>query len=97
MQQAGMQTSIVDTMLRQRTDITREVARLASEGKGAAALEKLALAGGVREIKDEGQRLAAIAAEFCALPAEERRETLVLTGTNEARRQINAAVRAASA
>ena len=93
LQQAGMQTSIVDTMLRQQTDITREVAQLAAEGKGAAALESLAKAGGVVEIKDEAQRLAAIAADFCALPAEERRETLVLTGTNEARRQINAAVR----
>lgn len=93
LQQAGMQTSIVDTMLRQQTDITREVAQLAAEGKGAAALEALAKAGGVVEIKDEAQRLAAIAADFCALPAEERRETLVLTGTNEARRQINAAVR----
>ncbi|WP_035854847.1 MobF family relaxase [Dechloromonas agitata] len=93
LQQAGMQTSIVDTMLRQQTDITREVAQLAAEGKGAAALEALAKAGGVVEIKDEAQRLALIAADFCALPAEERRETLVLTGTNEARRQINAAVR----
>lgn len=93
LQQAGMQTSIVDTMLRQQTDITREVAQLAAEGKGAAALEALAKAGGVVEIKDEAQRLAAIAADFCALPAEERRQTLVLTGTNEARRQINAAVR----
>lgn len=93
LQQAGMQTSIVDTMLRQQTDITREVAQLAAEGKGAAALEALAKAGGVVEIKDEAQRLAAIAADFCALPAEERLQTLVLTGTNEARRQINAAVR----
>lgn len=93
LQAAGMQVATVDIMLRQQTDITREVAKLAAEGKGAAALEALAKAGGVVEIKDEAQRLAAIAADFCALPAEERRETLVLTGTNEARRQINAAVR----
>jgi len=41
LQAAGMQTSIVDTMLRQQTEVTREVAQLAAQGKGASALERL--------------------------------------------------------
>lgn len=94
LQEAGMQVSVVDTMLRQQTEVTREIARLAAEGKGASALERLAAAGGVREISNDDERLATIARDYCALSAEERLDTLVLTGTNEARQEINAAIRA---
>lgn len=93
LQAAGMQTSIVDTMLRQQTDVTREVAQLAAQGKGASALERLEAAGCLREIKDDGQRLGTIAKDFCALSADDRHDTLVLTGTNDARQEINAAIR----
>lgn len=93
LQAAGMQTSIVDTMLRQQTEVTREVAQLAAQGKGASALEKLEAAGCLREIADDADRLATIAKDFCALSAEERNDTLILTGTNFARQEINAAIR----
>lgn len=93
LQAAGMQTSIVDTMLRQQTEVTREVAQLAAQGKGASALERLEAAGCLQEIKDDGLRLGTIAKDFCTLSADDRHDTLVLTGTNDARREINAAIR----
>ena len=91
LQAAGMQTTTVDKMLRQQRDALREVAKLAAEGKGAEALMRLG--DGVHEIGDRDERHAAIAARFAGLSADERKETLVLTGSNEDRRALNALIR----
>ena len=91
LQEAGMRTAIVDKMLRQQRDEVREVAQLAAEGKGDAALA--ALGEGVCEIKERQARHAQIAGDYAALSPEERANTLILTGSNADRVALNKAVR----
>lgn len=91
LQAAGMQTTVVDKMLRQQVEELRQVAKLAADGRGAEALERLG--SGVHEIADRSARHAAIAERFAGLSADERRETLVLTGSNADRRALNDLIR----
>lgn len=93
LQAGGMQTAIVDKMLRQQRDELRIVAQLAAEGKGAEALEKLDQ--DVREITCRQERYTQIAKDYAGLSAEDRAETLILTGSNQDRKDLNAAVREA--
>lgn len=93
LQAGGMQTAIVDKMLRQQRDELRIVAQLAAEGKGAEALEKLDQ--DVREITCRQERHIQIAKDYAGLSAEDRAETLILTGSNQDRKDLNAAVREA--
>ena len=86
---AGMETVTMTEMRRQRTPKLATAARL-SVDRPAAALEHVE----VREIADPDARYAAIAKDFVALSAAERAQTLVLTGTNEAKRALNAVIRA---
>ena len=86
---AGMETVTMTEMRRQRTPKLALAARL-SVDRPAAALEHVE----VREIADPDARYAAIAKDFVGLSAAERAQTLVLTGTNEAKRALNAAIRA---
>jgi hypothetical protein len=46
----------------------------------------------LREIKDDRERHAAIARDYARLLADERSRTIVVAGTNEARREINSAI-----
>lgn len=93
LQEAGMQTAIVDKMLRQQRDELRTVAQLAAEGRGSEAL--LALGDSVHEITERQARHTRIAQDYAGLSAEERAETLILTGANADRRALNQAVREA--
>jgi conjugative relaxase-like TrwC/TraI family protein len=93
LQANGMETAIVDKMLRQQVDELRLVANLAAEGKGSEALAKLG--DQVLEIVDRSERHAAIARDYAALNADERKDTLILTGSNADRQSINGLVREA--
>ena len=90
LRQNGMETAIVTEMQRQKTapDNVREAARL-SVADPAKALENLE----VREIKNPDDRVRAVAEEY--LGSENPADTLVLTGTHEARKAVNAHVREA--
>ncbi len=85
---AGMQTVTMSQMLRQRNPALATAARL-SVDQPAAALAHIE----VREIADSETRYAQIARDFAALVAAERAQTLVLTGTNEAKRALNERIR----
>lgn len=91
LQNAGMQVAVVDKMLRQQVDELRAVAKLTAEGKGAEAL--LRLGEKVQEIGSREDRHQAIAAHFAQLSADDRKDTLILTGSNADRRSLNAGVR----
>lgn len=91
LQEAGMQTATVDTMLRQQTKILQDVARLAAEGRGGEALA--CLGESVHEVQRREDRHAAIAARYAALDQDSRRDCLVLTGSNADRQALNSAIR----
>ena len=89
-ERGGMETAFVTEMQRQRNapENVREAARLSVDSP-AEALEKLE----IREIRNAKERYKALSEEY--LKSSDRKETLVLTGTHEARRAVNENVREA--
>ncbi len=90
LQAAGMQTALMQEIQRQKDPHFREAVALAARGEAAASLASIE---DVREIKNDRERHAAIARDYARLSAEERSTTIVVAGTNEARREINRAIR----
>jgi hypothetical protein len=85
-----METAVMDQIERQKGPLLREAVALAARGDSATSLARLTE---VREVTDDHERHRAIAADYARLPPEERSRTIVVAGTNEARREINRAVR----
>jgi conjugative relaxase-like TrwC/TraI family protein len=90
MQQAGMQTSQLDQIMRQKdTELLRAVQHLAT-GETEKGVELLAHQGRVTEVKNDVDRTAAIAKDYAAQPEN----TIVVSPDNRSRQQINEAIRA---
>jgi conjugative relaxase-like TrwC/TraI family protein len=89
---AGMPTAGMTEIQRQSNPLLREAVGLAAKGAVKAAIEKL---GDVIEIRDAGARRSTMAEDYARLSAEARKETLLVSNTNEGRREINARVREA--
>ncbi len=89
LQQHGMQTAQLSQMVRQRDATLAEAAQL-SVHDPAQALKLLP----VIEEKDAAARHARMAENFGSLSPSAQAQTLVLTGSHEARRDINERVRA---
>jgi len=89
LQQHGMQTAELSQMVRQREATLAEAARLSAQDP-AQALQLLS----VIEEKDSAVRHARMARDFGELSAPEQARTLLLTGSHEARRDLNERVRA---
>jgi hypothetical protein len=85
-----MQTALMQEIQRQKDPALREAVALAAKGEASASLTHIR---DIREIRDDHERRAAIAGDYARMPAEERSRTIVVAGTNEARREINRAVR----
>lgn len=90
LQAAGMQTAVMAEIERQKAPALREAVSLAARGESGSSLSRLS---DVREVRDDHERRRAIAADYARLPEEERARTIVVAGTNEARREINRAIR----
>src|SRR5690242_19725349 len=90
LQDAGMQTALMQEIQRQKDPALRQAVALAAKGETGASLARIQ---GVSEIRDDHARRLAIAKDYSLLAPEERSKTIVLAGTNEARREINHAVR----
>ena len=89
LQQQGMQTAELSEMVRQREPTLAKAARL-SVHEPARALRLLP----VIEEKDAAARHTRMARDFGALSPSDQAQTLLLTGSHEARRDINERVRA---
>ena len=90
MQEAGMQTSPLDQIMRQKDpDLLKAVQHLANNetAKGVALLTEQ---GRVTEIPNGHDRIAAIARDYAANPEN----TMIVSPDNRSRQQINEAVRA---
>ena len=90
LQKAGMETVYVTEMQRQKDapENVREAAKLSIDSP-EKALEKLS----IREIRNAGERYKALSEEY--LRSKDPKETLVLTGTHEARKAVNENIREA--
>jgi conjugative relaxase-like TrwC/TraI family protein len=90
MQEAGMRTSQLDQVVRQKDpELLRAVEHL-SRNETATGIQLLQQQGRVTEIPDSQQRIEAIARDFVARPEN----TLVVSPDNASRRDINDAIRA---
>ncbi len=92
LQAAGMATARMEDIQRQRDPALKAAVELAARGQAGGSLGKIAA---VMEIRDDAERRNELVRDFMALPAADRDKTLIVTGLNEARRDINARVREA--
>ncbi|SAK93688.1 ATPase AAA [Caballeronia hypogeia] len=90
LQQAGMQTARISEIQRQKDHDLRTAVEHAAEGRVAQSLAHLRH---VEELKEPSERHRAIVNDYVQLAEPERRATLIVAGTNDARREINRLVR----
>ncbi len=90
LQVAGMATARMDEIQRQKDPVLKEAVELAAKGATTASLDRIK---SINQIENDQERRAAVAKDFIQLPAGERDRTLIASGTNEARREINRMVR----
>jgi len=89
---AGMETSKLQDIQRQKDPTLLEAVKLAAMGK---TTESVGLISSVKEVEDASNRYDAIVQRYASLSPSERAQTLIITGTNESRHEINAGVRRA--
>jgi conjugative relaxase-like TrwC/TraI family protein len=89
MQQAGMQTSQLDQIMRQKDPELLRVVEHFAKNETAAGVGLLQQQGRITEIPDNAQRIEAIAKDYAAKPEN----TLVVSPDNASRRDINDAIR----
>ena len=90
MQDAGMRTSQLDQIVRQRKnpELLEAVNHLA-KGETAKGIEMLAQQGRITQIADPNERIQAIARDYAGSPER----TIIVSPDNRSRQQINRAVR----
>jgi ATP-dependent exoDNAse (exonuclease V) alpha subunit len=90
MQDAGMRTSQLDQIVRQRNNPELlQAVQLLATGKTAEGVKMLAEQGRVTEVKDASERVAEIAKDYAAQPDR----TIIVSPDNRSRQLINQAVR----
>ncbi len=90
MQQAGMRTSQLDRIMRQKDPELRRAVELFANNETEKGVALLSEQGRVTEIAGAEERIAAIARDYAAQPEN----TIIVSPDNRSRRQINEAVRA---
>jgi ATP-dependent exoDNAse (exonuclease V) alpha subunit len=92
LQQAGMETTKLDTIRRQCDPELRKAVALAANGETKAAMDLLISQGRVTEITDANKRAEAIAQEY-ARSVEAGQQVLVVSPANAERMALNATIR----
>ncbi|WP_250504595.1 MobF family relaxase [Caballeronia sp. AZ7_KS35] len=90
LQHHGMQTARISEIQRQKDHELKAAVSHAAESR---VIQSLAHLKHVEELKEPTERHRAIVNDYIALTEGERRDTLIVAGTNEARREINKMVR----
>ncbi|MCI1047055.1 MobF family relaxase [Caballeronia zhejiangensis] len=83
---AGMQSTEIRIIQRQKDPELLKAVELAAVGKAA---DSLAHVTHIHEVKDSSERYSAIVQAYAGLTPAQRAETLVITGTNQSRKAIN--------
>ena len=89
MQEAGMQTSQLDRIMRQKDPELLKAVQLLANNETVRGVAMLAEQGRVTEIPNERDRIVAIARDYAAQPEN----TIIVSPDNRSRQQINDAVR----
>lgn len=88
---SGMQTAIVDQIRRQKTPDLKPAVELAAKGRAGESLA--CIERHVCEVADDRRRYDEIARDYAGMAERERERTLIVSGTNAARREINSLIR----
>lgn len=95
LQDAGMKTFVLDKIVRQTNDLTREAVEATIAGDGRRALTALDQGGGrIFEHDDADNRRTAMARDYAALGRAARDRTLVMDTTRDGRELLTDAIRA---
>ncbi|MDH2436830.1 AAA family ATPase [Pokkaliibacter sp. MBI-7] len=90
LQAAGMKTAHMDDIQRQKDPDLKRAVEFAAQGDAKSSLQRIK---GIQEIKDHSERRSTVARDYVQLSPEDRDRTIIVSGTNEARREINKNVR----
>jgi len=90
LQRNGMTTVIMDEIQRQKDQNLKQAVEFAAKGETAKSLSKISA---VVEIRDDAERHTTIAKNYAQLAPQDREKTIIVSGTNEARKAINENVR----
>ena len=89
LQQAGMHTTQLDQILRQKDPLLKEAVEQLARGEVREAIENLARQGRVHEFRNPQERMKAVAERY----AENPENTLVVSPDNASRMEINRLIR----
>ncbi|MBZ5763346.1 conjugative relaxase [Rhizobium sp. VS19-DR104.2] len=92
LQKAGMDTAHLVEIRRQKDPQLLEAVKLAAEGQTEKSVAQIRQ---VLKVPDPDVRYSAMVQRYAELPKHERDRTLIITGTNESRKELNAGVRKA--
>ena len=94
LQAGGMITAHLDQARRQQQAELRQAVQMISQGKIGAGIQVLERSGAISEIEDAQARGEQLVSDYLSLSADERRETLLLSGTNANRLALTEQIRA---
>ncbi|OZI62121.1 MobF family relaxase [Bordetella genomosp. 11] len=90
LQDAGMPTALMGDIIRQKDPHLKEAVELAAAGRAPASLDVLdTKLQSVHQVSDNAARYEKIAQRYATLAPDDRRETLIVTGTNDSRNALN--------
>ena len=90
LQDAGMKTATIDEIQRQVNPELKKAVEFAAKGDTEKSLQHIQ---DIVEIKGDSERRLEVAKAYTSLEINDRDKTIIVSGTNEARREINEHVR----
>jgi len=90
LQKEGMQTARMDEIMRQKSPELKKAVELAAGGSAGKSLNHVS---NIHEIQDDVSRWERLSHDFVSLAQQDRDNTIIVSGTNEARRHINKTIR----
>ena len=93
LQVGGMVTAHLDQARRQQQAELRQAVQMISQGEISAGIQVLERSGAISEIEDAQARGEQLVSDYLSLSADERQETLLLSGTNANRLALTKQIR----
>ena len=94
LQAGGITTAYLDETLRQQRQELKTAVQLIAQGKMVQGIDTLDAAGCIREVENADLRHKQLAQDYLVLSPEERKQTLILAGTNQERLALTQSLRA---
>ncbi|MEO0397208.1 MAG: MobF family relaxase [Cyanobacteria bacterium P01_A01_bin.137] len=93
LQAGGITTAYLDETLRQQQQELKTAVQLIAQSKMVQGIDTLDAAGCIREVENADLRRKQLAQDYLVLSPEERKQTLILAGTNQGRLALTQTLR----